>query len=130
MKDRFIYALCCPITGEVHYVGKTINGMTRPLTHMKLSHSEKNNEWVNGLKVLGLSPSVKIIKFVSDIEDIDLEEKYAINNYIKSGCLLLNTNLVKPITILSELDSLLSDDPNPMGVISTFVKKKEGGIVG
>lgn len=45
MKDKLIYALGCPITSEVHYIGKTEKGLTRPFQHLKDSHNGKIREW-------------------------------------------------------------------------------------
>ena len=36
-----IYGLFCPITDELHYVGKSSNYLLRPLQHLTDSHSEK-----------------------------------------------------------------------------------------
>ncbi len=34
-------------TDNLHYVGKSTVGMSRPMQHMALYHSEKINVWVN-----------------------------------------------------------------------------------
>ncbi len=128
MKKRLIYSLCCPFTKEVHYVGKTTEGMTRPLSHLKESHSEKIREWASELKELGYKPEVNIIQYVSVEEDLDSIERYWINHHINKGSLLLNTNMVVPLTILPNLDEILSDKIVEMSQISTFIKEKRRSV--
>jgi len=128
MKKKLIYSLSCPFTKEVHYIGKTTEGMVRPLSHLKESHSDKIKEWVSELKDLGYAPEVNIVQNVSLEEDLDKIERYWIAYHITKGCMLLNTNLVIPITILPNLDEMLSDDINEMSQISTFIKEKRKSV--
>lgn len=58
---KIIYALKCPFTEEVHYVGKSTSGIVRPLTHMSKSNSDKINEWVISLKAIGSKPEIQIL---------------------------------------------------------------------
>ena len=75
-KQRLIYSLRCPFTNEIHYIGKSTQGMIRPLTHLSNSHSEKIKEWVNNLKEIGHAPVVNVIEYVSIDDDIDNRERY------------------------------------------------------
>ena len=121
MKKRFIYSLRCPFTNEVHYIGKTTKGMTRPLCHLKKSHSEKIQQWVEELKIFGQKPLIDIICFVSETEDIDSVEQYHILKYLEKGCYLLNAQSVKPLSILPNLDK---EDKTGIDNISNFLKTR------
>ena len=123
MKKRFIYALCCPFTNDIHYIGKTTNGMTRPMQHISDSNSVKVKEWVDDLKNIGYSPIVKIIESVSIEDNLDVRERYWIQYYVNKKSLLLNINLVSPILVKHNIDELLGKG-EIMGRLSKFVKEK------
>ena len=71
-KERLIYALCCPFTDNIHYIGKTTVGMSRPLQHATKSHSVKVKEWVESIKEIGHGPVVRILETVAS-EDVDAQ---------------------------------------------------------
>ena len=121
MQKRLIYSLNCPFTKETHYIGKSTDGMTRPLRHLKKSHSEKINTWVNELKLLGYKPEVKVIRYVSEIEDIDDIERFYISKYLKKGSLLLNKQSTSPLTITPSFEK---SDETGLRSIGEFVKKR------
>ena len=123
-KEKLIYSLCCPFTKEVHYIGKSTSGMTRPLQHLRESHSEKIKEWVNELKCLNYKPEVKILQYVSLEENLDKIERYWVNYYLNKGNLLLNSNLILPLTITPNLEQILSDKSEGILHISNFIKQK------
>lgn len=125
MKKRFIYSLKCPFTNEVHYIGKTTKGMTRPLSHLKKSHSEKIQQWVEELKTFGQKPLIDIVCFVSEAEDIDSVEQYHIRKYLEKGCYLLNAQSVKPLSILPNLDK---EDETGIDNISNFLKTRRKNV--
>jgi len=108
---RLIYALKCPVTGEIHYVGKTKLGMLRPTSHMKKSHSQKVKEWVEDLRMLGNKPDIEILEYVRPDDDLDQREIYWVKKCLNDGCLLLNEVLVKPITIRTDLQERLNGVP-------------------
>lgn len=118
---RLIYALKCPFTKEVHYVGKSTKGMLRPLEHCKESHSEKVQEWVTELKKIGYVPEIDILQYVSETENIDDIENFYIKNFVSKNNLLLNSNLVKAVTVLPNLEE---SDPTGMKTIGEFVKRR------
>ena len=129
MDKRIIYTLSCPFTNEVHYVGKSTKGMTRPLSHLHKSHSYKIREWVKDVKDLGYDIKVRIIEAVPNHVDIDKRELYWIQHYIDKGNLLLNSNLIMPITISPGLHKLIGvGDGVNIRKISEFVKRRRRAI--
>ena len=92
MKNTFIYALCCPISGEVRYIGKA-NKPKERFTKHKSKNSKDNNkdkkEWIANLLSDNLSPVLKILEEVA-IDDWKEKEKYYIKKYKNEGCNLLN----------------------------------------
>lgn len=128
-QKRLIYALCCPFTDDIHYIGKTTEGMLRPLSHLKESHSDKINEWVSNLKIIGHSPNVRILEYVPKEIDLDSREIYWIQSNLKKGSLLLNSTLVSPLTITTNLDDLLGvEDGFNMLKIGKFIKEKRKAV--
>jgi len=122
---RLIYALKCPITDEIHYIGKTIQGMTKPLQHLSKSHSDKVKAWVGELKELAHAPKIQILENLSSVDDLDSRERYWIRKSVENGDLLLNDCLVSPITISRSLEKLMgSDRGREMEVIGKFVKER------
>ena len=123
--ERLIYSLCCPFTDEIHYIGKTTVGMSRPLQHATNSHSAKVKEWVEGLREIGHKPKVNILENVSLNDDLDGRERYWIQYRLNKGDLLLNNCLVTPLLISNDLDTILSDGEGmEMGRIGNFIKER------
>jgi len=126
---RIIYALRCPFTNSIHYVGKSTIGMIRPLQHLKKSHSEKVSEWVNELKKIGHAPVVSILEYVAISDDIDTRERYWIQKELNNGSYLLNSVLINPLLIIPNLEQILGDDcGNNIAQISTFIKERRKSI--
>jgi len=128
-KQRLIYALCCPFTNETHYIGKSTQGMIRPLSHLSNSHSDKVKEWVSNLKELGHSPKIEILEYVSIEEDIDGREKYWIQRELNKNSLLLNSCLVSPLLVTHNLDKILGNGEG-MDIlkIGTYIKEKRKSV--
>jgi len=125
MEKNIIYALKCPITNEIHYVGKSSNGMIRPLSHIRNSHSEKINQWVNDLSVFGYKPNIEILEVIKSEHHLSVREKYWVNKCLNNGCYLLNSNLVIPDIINPLLDQCFTDSNTDFFLsISKIVKKK------
>lgn len=130
--ERLIYALYCPITDEVHYVGKSTSGLTRPMQHLSSSHSEKVKLWVSDLKDLNYAPKIKVLEYISSFEDIDLKERYWIQHFLNEDCLLLNDNLITPLIINPNLDKILDGSIYGKDIdimkISRFIKEKRKSV--
>ena len=126
-----IYGLHCPITNNLHYVGKSTSYLTRPMQHMSASHSDKIREWVGQLKEFGQAPIIRVIEYVEYPEDLDEREKYWIYKSLEDGCYLLNKqhNTVKDL-ITAKLDAKTAYEDNSYKIISNFVrgKRKQFGL--
>lgn len=65
-EETFIYALCCPDTGEVRYVGKSDNPKKRLGQHLRDKSSAMNRRraWIANLLKQGKGPVLKILEKV------------------------------------------------------------------
>lgn len=88
----YIYALCDPRTGEIRYVGKTINIQERLKGHCGGKVGTYKANWIAGLRLLGLKPVVEVLDVVenSDDEDWQEEERFWIAYLRFLGCRLTN----------------------------------------
>lgn len=121
---RLIYCLKCPFTKEIHYVGKSSSGMIRPLSHLNKSHSDKINEWVENLKLLGYKPEVEILEYVPEECDLEEREIYYISKFYNKNHLLMNLKNISPKLINSKLDNLLNYNEYDLSHISKFIKER------
>ena len=109
-RQRLIYALACPFTTEVHYIGKTTVGMSRPFSYLSSEgHTKKLNEWIGFVKELGQHPIVQVLEYVPKEIDLSEREKFWIQKHLEKGALLLNELLVTPMFVNSKLDNILND---------------------
>lgn len=67
MSHVFIYALKCPNTGDVRYIGKAKNVANRFRAHLNRA-TEKNHRacWIRSLKAQGLKPLLEVLDEVSE----------------------------------------------------------------
>jgi len=122
MKDNLIYALYCPIRNKPVYVGMSSVGMKRPFEHIKeQSHSIKVNEWINNLKLDGLSPILVILEYSDDGTILNEKETFWVNKFISEGNVLLNQNKIKPV-IFDVLEYSNDKIDNGIEDISVFIK--------
>lgn len=93
-KDIFIYALLCPFTREVRYVGLTTIGFRRLVSHWKSSAKNKPTRvknWIAELKKDKLVFEVKYLEyFDEDSSKLDEAEVKWIKYYKDLGINLLN----------------------------------------
>lgn len=73
--DVFIYTLLDPRTGEVRYVGKTIDIETRLALHLSEKKESHKNRWLAQLKLVGLVPFTQVIEIIYDSDDVDWQER-------------------------------------------------------
>ncbi|TDZ92170.1 GIY-YIG nuclease family protein [Mycobacteroides salmoniphilum] len=86
-----IYALCDPTSGEVRYIGKTIDVRARLRSHLWDSRNPKEHthkaRWIRSLKS---PPVLEIIETLSDADDWAERECYWIAKYRSEGARLTN----------------------------------------
>ncbi len=92
MKKVYIYTLSDPCTGEIKYIGKTINELKiRLYGHMhesKKSNTHKSN-WIKSLLSKNLKPTIEILDIVND-DDWEFWEQYWIEQLKYWGINLTN----------------------------------------
>ncbi len=93
-ETTFIYALCCPITGGVRYIGKTNDPKYRLRKHTEgINRTKtKKNSWFKSLQKKGVSPTLEILDTISSDEWIFWEQHY-ISLYRSWGFNLTNGTL-------------------------------------
>lgn len=66
MNSVFIYALKSPTTGEIRYVGKTMNLSARFSKHLSDTRINHRTNWIRSLTSIGLKPVVEILDEVPE----------------------------------------------------------------
>lgn len=87
----YIYALCCPDSGEVRYIGKADNPSARLGTHLRdaARRDYPCYRWIRKLMASGLKPSMVILSEHGG-DDWAAAEVAAIASYRLAGARLLN----------------------------------------
>ncbi len=87
-----IYALCCPITSEARYVGKTIDLYIRVRAHLYEKSPSYKKNWLTSLKKNGLKPLVRVLEIIENSNDEDWQERerWWIKSLKEDGCRLTN----------------------------------------
>lgn len=90
-RTYYIYTLTDPNTGEVRYVGCTINPKTRLSGHLSdLTHNPAKTDWIKQLKASKLKPIFKIELTSQDLFTAIKQEQRTFCKY-NNGNLLCNT---------------------------------------
>jgi hypothetical protein len=90
MAKIFIYALHCPKTDEIRYIGKANNPDKRFSGHLRETRRKTPlYDWIEKLRNNGLTPKISIVSEV-DNDNWKEEEINQIKLHIESGCRLLN----------------------------------------
>lgn len=84
-----IYALTCPDTDQVRYVGKSNNPSKRLYSHLTDGRLNHRHNWLMSLKLNGKLPKVEILDTVK-IEEWPFWERHYISLYKSFGFNLLN----------------------------------------
>lgn len=108
--ENIVYILIDPRNDLVMYVGKSTIGKDRPIQHTHYSHNVEVREWVEDLKKLNYSPTIKIIEKEIELNNLSNREKYWIDYYYTINENLLNKQL-RDSNILIE-GSISFDDIN------------------
>lgn len=92
-----IYLLSDSTTGEVRYVGKTINPEKRLREHIRRARTKSenvrrthNDNWINALLSVGVEPSLVCLETGEGIDTWQEAEKRWIAYYREQGCDLVN----------------------------------------
>jgi hypothetical protein len=90
--DMYIYALCCPIGGDVRYIGKSRNPQGRFAQHIRTARSGHLHvsRWIRKLVRSGLYPRLDILHKVQPDEDWRLLERSYIARGLAQGLRLTN----------------------------------------
>lgn len=87
-----VYALLCPITGDVRYIGKANNTQKRLKSHIRAARDPKKNHtpvycWINQLGRQGLQPIAQVVAIAIG-DDWQTLERELIAQWRKDGRLL------------------------------------------
>lgn len=91
-----IYALHCPLTNEIKYIGQTTTGIKRIYNHWKdfrlnkVGKLIKVKAWIKSLKNENIKFKISYLDYASNKEDLNQKEIYWINKYRQDGLELLN----------------------------------------
>lgn len=94
LSRRSIYALACPITIEVRYIGAAVEPKRRGIQHLTKPHSKKLRQWVRSLSRVGKAPLMYVIEECCGNEWGDAERKW-IRFCLDRGYDLLNDRETK-----------------------------------
>lgn len=88
----FIYTLAHPLTGEVRYVGKSIDPEGRLRGHITEKGTAHKNNWIRSLLREGLTPKCEVLEELDDPNDDQWQEaeRFWINSLRFLGCRLTN----------------------------------------
>ena len=126
LKSKYIiYGLFCPVTDNLHYVGKSSSALFRPSRHLLKSHSEKIREWVDDLGKLNARPVIKILEYCDNKDLLIEKEKFWIYKSVKEGCSLLNDSFITSAALIIGTEKYLNEKiGGTLKNISEFVKSQ------
>lgn len=95
MSDFLIYGLSCPSTGEIRYVGKTVQGLERAQAHLRPSSARRDGNthkraWLNKLQREGAQPGVLVLETCQSEQSLNEAERWNILYYRSLGNRLTN----------------------------------------
>jgi len=91
-----IYGLVDPRDGQLRYVGKSSNGLSRPRTHWKNTRLRESRDhchnWIRNVLLSGRVPDVVVIQDIceNDSDILNDSEVFWISYFRKMGCHLTN----------------------------------------
>ncbi len=94
METLKIYALLCPNTYEIRYIGRTKLSLERRLiAHISedMFHNASKSYWIRCLKEKGLLPIITLLEETNDLKDKKIE-KIWVQKCLDEKCNLLNIN--------------------------------------
>lgn len=89
-----IYAIVEPHTSEVRYIGKSVNGLSRPKAHFRATEYNKGvrpiQKWMKQRTESGVIPEIKILEISDRAEDLSALEIKHIAEHRATKSRLLN----------------------------------------
>jgi hypothetical protein len=79
----WVYAVCCPISGDIKYIGKTENYSSRIEQHLRMCINRKMYHWTESLLKLGLKPTFKKLAICKDRYEYAKFEGIMIRHFYK-----------------------------------------------
>lgn len=83
MREHFIYALICPISNNIRYIGQSVDVNSRYRRHIydsRVGKKDHKSNWINYLLNLNLKPILQIIEVCNE-SNVDKLEIFYINKY-------------------------------------------------
>ena len=109
--------MCNPLNSVPFYIGKSTDGINRPMEHIKLnSHNNDVNDFINTLKQQSISPVILILESVDSESMLNNKEAFWIKKYTDMGYVLLNK------THIHQTEILVKDVENK-DLIRSFIKQ-------
>lgn len=96
MSKLRIYALVCPFTYEIRYVGKTKLTLKKRLSahiRYKSNNNASKKYWIENLKKRNSNPLIILLEITDNLNDKELEKKW-IKTCLDEKCDLFNVNLI------------------------------------
>lgn len=88
-----VYALCDPRTGDIRYIGQTIDIHKRYAQHLLYSSEGAKKVWLDELKSAQLLPTITVLESNISDDQISEREMYWIAYYLERSCDLTNITL-------------------------------------
>lgn len=90
----YIYALRCPVSGSIRYIGKAEDVHLRLIRHVATARTKQAKHhcarWIRTLLAQGLEPTIEVVHVVQAVEDWRDVERRLIAEYRAAGHLLTN----------------------------------------
>ena len=104
-----IYALRCPVSGEIRYIGKSNDPQKRLYLHvfaaMRNYNDHQTARWLRTLQEQGVSPVLDVLIEVPAGDDWRPHERRLIAEALRSGCRLTNQTVGgEGVELLAEAD--------------------------
>src|SRR4051812_37966689 len=93
-KRYLIYGLIDPDSQELRYIGQTIHGLLRPVSHWMNKRQRTSGDychcWVRNVLSRGKIPEILIIEESENSSQLDKSEEFWIEYFRSIGCPLTN----------------------------------------
>jgi len=124
MTKIYIYALHCPVTDEIRYIGKAKNPEKRLAGHLQETRRKTPlYDWIEKLRKNSLTPKMLIISEANN-ENWKEEEINQIKLHFESGCKLLNLAKGGDEPFCSKEQRAINGRKNAMAIHSDEKKKR------